>query len=367
MELEQLYPTKRAAFKLSMADPAYILEMVADPSGSLLAVSSSDGTVKVFDRTSLSMLAKHAGHRRGVVGMGFTHDGRGLWSAAQGGSVQMWDARTTGPAATHIDIGGWALSSFANSGDGIHIAVGTELKGEDASVHLYDVRRTDAPVAEFTDAHSDDIVCLAFSHSAPNRLATASTDCLCNILDLTLLSEAEEPEDCIELTLMADSSLSKVGFFGPNGSLVYGLTGDETLVLWHGEPQGDDETEEVAKFTQLREHLTEQGCATDYVVDCMFDEAADRLYLVSGEHNGTLSISNINLDTVTPLISMTGGHATTVRALQWNTQDHTIITGGEDSFLCQWTSEAPSDQSGRDRSQQQEDDAARSKKSHTAQ
>lgn len=72
---------------------------------------------------------------------------------------------------------------------------------------------------------------------------------------------------------------------------------------------------------------------------CQYDALANRLYLLAGEHSGTLHLLAVERDAVVALASLrggaAGGHVSDVRCFHWGAT--TLLTGGEDARLCAWT------------------------------
>lgn len=81
-----------------------------------------------------------------------------------------------------------------------------------------------------------------------------------------------------------------------------------------------------------------QGLQTDYFIDCIYQQDVQRLFLVAGSDDGNIHISHVNIDGVTPALPLYGGHSGVVRCLHWD--EDGIVTGGEDSILCQWSTAA---------------------------
>ena len=88
------------------------------------------------------------------------------------------------------------------------------------------------------------------------------------------LQDLESPDDALVHTLNSESSVSKIGFFGPSHEYLYGLTHIETLLLWHAyEREGEDE-DLIADFSDLRENLAAKVCVCEgyvyiYIYTCM--------------------------------------------------------------------------------------------------
>lgn len=128
----------------------------------------------------------------------------------------------------------------------------------------------------------------------PTLLASGSTDGLVNVFDIAAPDGADDPEDCLIHTLNSESSVSKVGFFGPEGEYLYGLTHTETFLMWHAIARDTDEPELISHFPALREAAHEAGCPLDYLVDCIYQPESQRLFMVGGTFSGEMALFHVS-------------------------------------------------------------------------
>jgi len=84
------------------------------------------------------------------------------------------------------------------------------------------------------------------------------------------------------------------------------------------------------------------GDGIDYLVGCQYCPATQRLYLVAGEHCGTLHLLAVEKEVVVALASLRGGgggaargHTSDVRCFLWDGGG--LLSGGEDARLCSWS------------------------------
>ena len=68
------------------------------PDGKVLATSSSDGTIRLWDPTAGAELTVLQGHTNDVFAIAFAPDGRTLASTGADGTVRIWDL--AGPTET---------------------------------------------------------------------------------------------------------------------------------------------------------------------------------------------------------------------------------------------------------------------------
>lgn len=306
----------------------------------MLAVSGSDHVVKLYNRSTMTLAGQLRKHTANIVGLAFSNtDPHVLWTCAQDKVVNVWDVRADGPQKAYRIHKGLTPSAFDINCNDSHFAVGTEQSGDDSHVLVYDVRQ-DKPMLDFSDAHCDDITQVRFHPNRPSVFTSGATDGLVNVYDIAV--EAEEVDDLIGQTLNSESSVSRLGFFGPNHECVYCLTHTETLLLWHLLPNADDETPElISKYANIRDAMVAAGPQVDYLVDCKFDGNTQRLYLIGGSFTGAIEIMHLNIADVSPVLSLVGGHNDIVRCVDWNLQGQDLVSGDESAFLSQWTAGEP--------------------------
>ncbi|CCD20952.1 pre mRNA processing factor 4 (PRP4) like WD domain [Trypanosoma vivax] len=131
---------------------AHINHLAVDPTGTLLASSSNDGTVALWDITSgtgLCHLMSQDGYEeaRGVLSVRFHPDCALLATTDRAGRVVVWDVRSGSNAFTAAGQHGGHLNvstCVAWSPCGVQLASG----GADNLVHIWDARRLSRGAAE---------------------------------------------------------------------------------------------------------------------------------------------------------------------------------------------------------------------------
>lgn len=137
-----------------------------------------------------------------------------------------------------------------------HLAYGTELKGVDAQLHIYDVRKMDTPWKSLIDSHHDDITCIKFHPSDPHVLLSGSTDGYTNIYDLT----QEEEDDALHQVINYES-IHSCGWLAPRR--IFTLSHMETFAIHELNDKSEENKEpQPLEFGDVRDKW---GC--DYVVD----------------------------------------------------------------------------------------------------
>lgn len=154
-----------------------------------LVVASSSGKLYIFDhqepQAAPAVVAAHDTSVHSMVKI----DDRRLVSCA-GDGIKLWDLLESPMAVRTLTSPKKApFLSLAHS-NGL-LAGGTELTGQDAEVHIWDLSGTlDSPVRSFVDSHHDDVTFLQF-HPSLNYLMSGSTDGCVNIYDLDQPDEEE--------------------------------------------------------------------------------------------------------------------------------------------------------------------------------
>lgn len=167
-----------------------------------------------------------------------------------------------------------------------------------------------------------------FSSVDPYLFSTGSMDGLVCVFDTRLLSE----EDSLTSILNAEASVAKVGFFGPSEDFIFALTCSETFCIWHAK-----EASRHSHLLNIRESLKETfQMQVDYFVDCSFHSPSGRLYVLGGDNEGNLYILNAGINGFVPLAVLTKGHTELIRCADWDHERESLITGGEDGYLCHW-------------------------------
>jgi len=98
-----------------------LLKLAQSPSGSQLAIGSTDGTVKVVNATSSQTVTNLVGHGEGVTSVTWSPDGKMIASGSGDRTVRVWDVATWKNIATytHGDI----VNDVAWSPDSTMLAV----------------------------------------------------------------------------------------------------------------------------------------------------------------------------------------------------------------------------------------------------
>ncbi len=227
-----------------------------NPQGTVLASSSADGSVRLWDVASRTEFAAFP-HGHEAMGLSFSPDGALLASGGTDGVVRIWDT-ASGAMLQALEGHAWGIRDVAFAPDGQQLA----SSSVDQSIRLWQVGE-DTEVAVFR-GHSSEVLALAF-HPVGRWLASGSTDKSVRIWDIQQGDQVQVLEGNKEGVL--DVS------FSPDGSSLAacggGLAGqDDTTRLWD---------------TRSWEKTAELTGQHSPVVACEFTSQGDLLISRAGE------------------------------------------------------------------------------------
>ncbi|KAI0092445.1 WD40 repeat-like protein [Irpex rosettiformis] len=343
--------TSKAIRTVSLPSGAYVLSLASLPS--LYAASSSAPTngVHLFDKTNLRAVATLPGHDDTVTCMRVVSNIAGssretLITSGKDAFIKVWDERAGSPAFQMSALSSGSrrpLLSCDVSPDGLTVAAGTVLQGDDASLLYWDPRNPAAPLRTHTYTHSDDITAVHFlksQNSSQNVLLSASTD---GLVCTTNPDEDDEDEAALNVGNWG-CSIAQAGWIhgrsGPPG--VWTASDMETFGTWSGEL---DMVEDV-DIRQPSIHRRDFTWVTDYLIACHNNTVIpsnrdNDLSLFLGSNEGDIAlITRSTLCDLNVPWSMERlwklGHVGVVRSALWDERNNILLTGGEDSKLNAW-------------------------------
>ncbi|KXS13289.1 WD40 repeat-like protein [Gonapodya prolifera JEL478] len=314
--------------------------------------------IALYDSTTMTEIGRCAGHVDTITDLTFTSiqssgSNSLLASSSRDGTVRVWDTRTgtaTGAQVSLIPCPEPLLSLSLNC-DGELLAAGTEKVGDDARIRLWDVRAAGVAeykgeeqtgtqrvferglVGDFMEAHSDDVTQVRFHPAHPKKLLSGGTDGIFNVFHIspsanqdedhggmdTSSQTSEEPaaspylydeDESLAFTASADS-VHRLAWFGSDHSGWYTacLTHVETVGVW------SEDVDPLASFGDVRRAADRKLGAppVDYLMGTDFDGQEGRLRVVAGSNEGDVTIFNVNLNSLDPLCTLSGGHKELVR------------------------------------------------------
>jgi len=195
---------------------AAVTDVAFDPDGEVLATSSRDHTVALWDNRRREPLTTLTGHTAPVNGVAFSPDARLVASASDDHTVIVWDVARRAPLTT-LTGHNQPVLDVAFSPDGSLAATA----GADGTTRLWDTARW-TPLSVL-DGHTDRVNKVAFSPQA-QLLATASDDHTVIVWDVVRRAP---------LTTLTGHSQPVLDIaFSPDGYHLTTASRDGTVILW---------------------------------------------------------------------------------------------------------------------------------------
>ncbi|KAI8093394.1 WD40-repeat-containing domain protein [Halteromyces radiatus] len=318
----QLLPTYQLVRSMNFGwEDQYVFDVTANSQYAI--ASASDNMIRLYDLSTLQPAASLNLHQQRISKIKLFND-QYLFSASEDGKLARWDLRASTTTPVQIFHYPRPLSAFDVNCNDTMAVVGTlnEDVVQAAELGFFDTRQTQL-IHKFEESHGDDVTEIQCHPTIPSQLISSSTDGLINSYDV---SEFDE-EEALLAVVNSGSSVNKAGYFGPNAEYLYCLTHLETFSIHTIE--GDL----MCDYGQLK-----QLDGVDYAIDCNYDPISQRLYLETGNNNGSSLIFHVNIDELQlcQTLHAPGGHTDVVRSIYWNHTTQSILTGGEDGIMCAW-------------------------------
>lgn len=320
-------------FTEDIGPDVFALDCQIHPNKSRILLNLSSYTIELCD-TELRSLGSFAAHSDRITSAMFSPvNPDSFYSSSSDGTANCWDARSGSAPTATIKFDSDVFSLTVNQSDNL-LVVGIEN-----TVVFYDRRmlsgnvRQQSRLGAYADVHSDEITQLLFHPSHPNILASSGEDGLICLYDVSA-SEASEAAICIMNT---DCTVNKFGFFGPNGEGMYSISSVETLSIWH-----HPSAQRLAFFTDIREQT-----GMDYLVDCIETSPEEELILLTGSHDGNMSVVAVNPSSYRLTGTKLQGHTSTIRSagsVFYSTESSSklgLITTSEDGLLQRYSNILP--------------------------
>ncbi|KAK1235680.1 hypothetical protein PQX77_001051 [Marasmius sp. AFHP31] len=350
VESPNLTETSRPKQWIKLEANTYIHHLASLPGGYAASTSSTSDsdTIQLFDKTTLKSLRKWETHRGGctslkrVKAIGEQTERPLLMSGGKDGVIKVWDERSNSLREGNLQFSNLSqnrpILSFDVSPNGMLVAGGTALQGEDALILYWDPRKPTTPIRTHSSTHSDDITALHFQSSASPSplLLSASADGLIS----TSNAEEDDEEEAGMHVGNWGCSVAQVGWVGER---IWGSSDMETFSTWSAEldPLQSLDLRAPSVHTQSRTWVT------DYMITC-YGGKEGGLTMFMGSNEGDIAqVTNDYLGVPKPqgpkpwswtLEKLwTHGHEGIVRSLLWDDENNILVTGGEDAKLNVWS------------------------------
>ncbi|KAF8164828.1 WD40-repeat-containing domain protein [Crassisporium funariophilum] len=338
---EEKFP-QRFSFSSSKS---YILSIAALPGHYAASNSAPSNVIDIFDKTTLQGFQTLSGHEVATTSLRAVDNLAGsmkrcLVSSGKDGSVKAWDERSNSHSIKMTDTRKQhGILCCDVSPDGMTVAAGTELQGDDAVIVYWDPRQPAAPLRVHGSTHSDDITSVSFApskdeDSQTNVLLSASTD---GLVSTSNADEDDEDEAVIQVGNWG-CSVSQAGWIQQDGSAsIWAASDMETFSTWTSEL--DQLLSLDIRAPVLHQRRT---WVTDYLITAHSTATSvPNLSVFTGTNEGDVALLS-NMNTSVPDAPWclhklwTHGHAGVVRSLLWDEENRTIVTGGEDTKINAW-------------------------------
>ncbi|KAJ6567269.1 WD40-repeat-containing domain protein [Mycena vulgaris] len=325
---------------VSLSSQAYVLSLAPLPQYYAASASAPSNTIDLFDKATLLGTQTLPGHEIGTTSLRSVEtianvSRPSLVSSGMDGSIKVWDERTNSYSIKMTNLGQTrALLCCDVSQDGLTVAGGTQLQGEDAHIIYWDPRQPAAPLRTHSSTHSDDITVLRFSPDSQNVLLSASTD---GLISTSTADEEDEDEAVIHVGAW-NCSVSQAGWIpSASGAKIWACSDMETFSTWSDEL--DLFQSQDIRGPSLHNHAQHEWL-TDYLITCHSSATSD-VKVFTGSNQGDIALlTNPNLTVPAAPWSLcntwTNGHTGIVRSLLWDEQNELLITGGEDAKINVW-------------------------------
>lgn len=241
-KISSYFSTKYMAVTSSKVaeEDAYCIHLSHDTNWENISVSLSDNSVVILKRDTLQKIISFEPHQKPITGLRFSHnDGNLVWTSSLDGTVKIWDIRSdkcerkfetnSDEESNDTDCRAKPLTAFDVSLDERILCAGTELVESAAFLLFWDIR-CEKTLGGYNDSHNDDITQVKFNPTQADTLATASTDGLINVFDISQNDE----DDAVTYCMNADVTVDKLKWLRVNGKYerLSAITDIQTLQYW---------------------------------------------------------------------------------------------------------------------------------------
>jgi WD40 repeat protein len=311
----------------SETNAIFVFDCVATSDGNLIATSLSNREICTWDSSTLIPISRFNAHGNRVTDIqtGMTQPYL-LASSCADGTATLWDLRTSSSALSLAQEPKNGVVHSVSLGCGDTLMTTATKTG----IHFYDIRGGGKLLGEYTNSHSDDVLCVRFHPKKPTILMTGGADGLACVFNVSVNGE----DEALITVCNANSDVVKVKVLDGNDLLCCQTT-VETLCMFR-----ISDGQCVSNLSNFRQTIGQMcGYQTDYVVDTYYDASQNQVHALVGTFSGDLLDVALNGDgSMQGGGRMSNGHYKPVRCALWGVGNSGIVlTGGEDTRLCTWS------------------------------
>ena len=273
------------------------------PDGQMLASSSEDHTIRLWNLHSEEPPRVLFGHAGGIYAIVFSPDGQTLFSGSADRTIKRWNWRTGALLYTFSKRAGWPINvtSLAISPDGRLLANGSR----DRNIEFWNVNS--GALLRPLAGHAGIVWSIAFSRDG-QLLASASADRTVKLWNL----RNGTPICSFNGHLGSIQSIA----FSPNGQLIGGGGLDQTIKFWN-----------LRTGVLLRPLIGHTGGITSIAF------SPDGQFLASGSLDRTIRLWNLRTGM---LIDVLTGHVGGVHSIAFSPDGQLLVSGSADGTIKVW-------------------------------
>ncbi|NET77883.1 WD40 repeat domain-containing protein [Okeania sp. SIO1F9] len=274
--------------------------------GKTLFSSSDDRTVLFWDVARGNLQKKIVQEKSGWVLANISQDNKLLFTASADKSIKVWDANTGQRFIQALKEHSEPISGFVVSADG-----GTLISSSrDQTVKIWQLETNGGRVIHSLSEHQGYVYALAVSPNG-QTLATAGTDKKMLIWELPIKNDK-----FLKFLALKHPSFIKALAFSSDGKMLVSGCGDQTIYVWD------------TKTWNLRYNLEgHTGAIWSLAI------SADNCTLASGSNDLTIKVWNLSTGTLKTTLT---GHTGIITTLAFSSDNQTLASGSDDKTIKIW-------------------------------
>ncbi|XP_042217291.1 WD repeat-containing protein 89-like [Homarus americanus] len=347
-EVATLFSVKyESVTSISLSEEEYCLHLTHTTNWEDVAVALSDFSVTLLKRETLQKVSSFDPHQECITGLKFSPGNNNcLWTSSSDGFVKMWDVRSNQcekefQGMTKSSSVTKPLTCFDISCNERILCAGTELVETGVFILFWDIRG-DKALGSYWESHTDNITQVKFNPSQADTMATAATDGLINVFDISQSTE----DDALTYCMNSEVTTGNLSWLGQNGrqERLSAITDIESLQYWdikEAAPMHKYSREDVAAAMKLKEP---DDC---YLASVHMSSEGDNPLVLVGARNdeGSDTLCTLKLDLQTGQLKPHGSFVAKqlllmIRAALYQVETDSYITAGECGVVRIWKPES---------------------------